>query len=249
MNISNIANLINAIAVTAGVIFAAVQIRQYQRRRQRDAMLELVRSFQSPAFTAALRRVLSLPDGADAAKIREVLGPDGEDAVYLVSLTWESLGVLVFRREVTLDLVDDFFSGPLIISWQKLKVYSEEWRRTLNRETGNEWFHWLAEQNGRTRKVRAAGACLHCAPRLARITLTSHSGEAQLPSGAQGASRSAHHHLFAGSRTLHGFFTSRVESKEMRAGSVSVRRHFRSASGTDALQSLKPWLSLCPGIV
>ena len=146
MDISTIANLINAIAVTAGVIFAAAQIRQYRHRRQRDAMLELVRSFQSPAFTAALRRVLSLPDGADSAKIREVLGPDGEDAVYLVSLTWESLGVLVYRREVTLDLVDDFFSGPLVISWQKLKVYSEEWRRTLKRETGNEWFHWLAER-------------------------------------------------------------------------------------------------------
>lgn len=146
MDISTIANLMNAIAVTAGVIFAAAQIRQYRQRRQRDAMLELVRSFQSPAFTAALRRVLSLPDGADSAKIREVLGPDGEDAVYLVSLTWESLGVLVYRREVTLDLVDDFFSGPLVISWRKLKVYSEEWRRTLNRETGNEWFHWLAER-------------------------------------------------------------------------------------------------------
>jgi hypothetical protein len=146
MDISTIANLINAIAVTAGVIFAAAQIRQYRQRRERDAMLELVRSFQSPAFTAALRRVLSLPDGADSAKIREVLGPDGEDAVYLVSLTWESLGVLVYRREVTLDLVDDFFSGPLVISWQKLKVYSEEWRRTLDRETGNEWFHWLAER-------------------------------------------------------------------------------------------------------
>ena len=74
MDISNIANLINAIAVTAGVIFAAVQIRQYQKRRQRDAMLELVRSFQSPAFTAALRRVLSLPDGADAAKIEKSSG-------------------------------------------------------------------------------------------------------------------------------------------------------------------------------
>jgi hypothetical protein len=146
MDISTIANLMNAIAVTAGVIFAAAQIRQYRQRRERDAMLELVRSFQSPAFTAALRCVLSLPDGADSAKIREVLGPDGEDAVYLVSLTWESLGVLVYRREVTLDLVDDFFSGPLVISWQKLKVYSEEWRRTLNRETGNEWFHWLAER-------------------------------------------------------------------------------------------------------
>jgi len=146
MDLSDLANLINAFAVTAGVIFAAAQISQYRRRRRRDAMLELVRSFQSPAFTSALRRVLSLPDGADTEKIREVLGPDGEDSVYLVSLTWESLGLLVFHREVTLDLVEDFFSGPILLSWQKLKVYSEEWRSTLNRETGNEWFHWLAER-------------------------------------------------------------------------------------------------------
>jgi hypothetical protein len=40
-------------------------------------MLGLVKSFQSPAFTSALRRVLSLPDGADAKKIHEVLGPEG----------------------------------------------------------------------------------------------------------------------------------------------------------------------------
>ena len=43
MDISTIANLINVSAATAGVIFAAVQTRQYGRRRQRDAMIELVR--------------------------------------------------------------------------------------------------------------------------------------------------------------------------------------------------------------
>ena len=146
MDLSTLANLINAFAVTAGVIFAAAQINYYRQRRQREAMLELVRSFQSPAFTSALRRVLSLPDGADTRKIREVLGPDGEDAVYLVSLTWESIGLLLFRRELTLDLVDDFFSGPILLSWKKLEVWAEEWRRELNRETGSEWFHWLAER-------------------------------------------------------------------------------------------------------
>ncbi len=146
MDLGTLANLINAIAVTAGVIFAAAQISYYRQRRRREAMLELVRSFQSPPFTSALRRVQSLPDGADTEKIRKVLGPDGEDAVYLVSITWETLGVMVFRREVTLDLVDDFFSGPILTSWQRLKVYSEECRRTLKRETFNEWFHWLAER-------------------------------------------------------------------------------------------------------
>jgi len=146
MDLATLANIINAIAVVAGVIFAAVQIRYYGQRRRRDAMLELVRSFESADFTSALRRVLSLPDGANAKQICEILGPDGEDAVYLVSLTWESLGVLVFRGEVPLDLVDDFFSGPIIVSWRKLRVYSEEWRQMLNRQTGAEWFHWLAEQ-------------------------------------------------------------------------------------------------------
>ena len=146
MDLSTLANLINACAVTAALIFAAAQIGYYRQGRRREAMLELVRSFQSPAFTSALRRVLSLPDGADGQKIREVLGPDGEDAVFLVSLTWESIGVLVFRRELTLDLVDDFFSGPIVLSWQKLRVYSEEWRRALNRDTFSEWFHWLAER-------------------------------------------------------------------------------------------------------
>jgi hypothetical protein len=53
---------------------------------------------------------------------------------------------LLFRRELTLDLVDDFFSGPILLSWKKLQVWAEEWRRELNRETGSEWFHWLAER-------------------------------------------------------------------------------------------------------
>lgn len=146
MDISTFANLLNAFAVTAGVIFAAAQIRHYRQRRRREAMLTLVRSFESPAFTSAYRQVNSLPDGADQQKIREVLGPNGEDAVYQIGLAWESLGVLVFRRELTLDVVDDFFSGPITITWRKLRVFIEEERRTLKRETVWEWFQWLAER-------------------------------------------------------------------------------------------------------
>ena len=146
MDLSTAANLINAIAVTAGVISAAVQIRHYRQRRRRDAMLELVRSFQSPAFASAFRRVILLPDGATKTQVTELLGTDGEDATHVVGLTWESLGVLVFRREVTLDLVDDFFSGPISISWRKLSRYVFKQRAVLDRETAFEWFQWLAER-------------------------------------------------------------------------------------------------------
>ena len=146
MDLSTVANLINAVAVTAGVIFAAAQIRHYRQRRRRDGMLELVRSFQSPAFAAALRRVYYLPDSVDAQKIREQLGRDGEDYVYVVGTTWETLGIMVSRREITLDMVDDFFSGPIVVSWRKLHAYVQEERRFLQRDTAWEWFQWLAER-------------------------------------------------------------------------------------------------------
>ncbi|MCU1283001.1 MAG: hypothetical protein JWM53_6547 [bacterium] len=71
IDLASVANAVNAVAVTAGVVFAATQLRDYRRQRRSDAMLALVRSFQSPAFTRALRRINSLPDGAPTAEIRE----------------------------------------------------------------------------------------------------------------------------------------------------------------------------------
>src|SRR5256886_17232793 len=98
MDLSTLANLINAFAVTAGVIFAAAQISYYRRRRRRDAMLELVRSFQSPTFSKALRRVMELPDKASAYEIRKILGPKGEDLLVHLTATWETIGILLFHR-------------------------------------------------------------------------------------------------------------------------------------------------------
>ncbi|MCY7354268.1 MAG: hypothetical protein LH470_04175 [Lysobacter sp.] len=47
---------------------------------------------------------------------------------------------------MSLDLVDDFFSGPIVVSWDKLRRFVEEDRVELQRATYNEWFQWLAER-------------------------------------------------------------------------------------------------------
>src|SRR5205807_2058802 len=132
--ISTLANLVNAIAVTAGVIFAATQIRDYRRQRRRESMLSLVRSFQSPTFAQALRRVVELPSDTSGKQIQEILGPSGEDMIAHLTGTWESIGVLVFHNELTLDVVDDFFSGPIVLSWKKLRPYVEHQRKSYSRQ-------------------------------------------------------------------------------------------------------------------
>jgi hypothetical protein len=164
MNWSLILEAVSALALVAGVLFAAYQLVELRRQHRRDAVLGLVRSFQSGDFTAALGRVNSLPDGADRKTIQKVLGPDGRDQVFLVGLTWESLGVLAFRREIDMATIDDFFSGAITISWRKLHTFVEEDRASLDRETVWEWFQWLAERM-RERELRAAPIPAHIAHR------------------------------------------------------------------------------------
>jgi hypothetical protein len=86
-------------------------------------MTALVRSFQDAAFAQALRRVSSLPDEATPAQVEEKLGRDGEDHLYLLLTNWEGLAILLYRKELTIDLIDDFFSGPIVVSWRKLSRY------------------------------------------------------------------------------------------------------------------------------
>ncbi|NNC13814.1 hypothetical protein HII28_18285 [Planctomonas sp. JC2975] len=146
MSLSDVLDVVSSVALVAGGLFAAYQLVELRRQRRREAIIDLVRSFQSGEFTAALAAVNSLPDDADLATIRRTLGDDGRDRVFLVGLTWESLGVLVFRREVDMATVDDFFSGAISISWVKLRAFVEEDRRLLGRATVWEWFQWLAER-------------------------------------------------------------------------------------------------------
>jgi hypothetical protein len=143
--LANLGEFLGGIAVIGGVIFAVIQLRQYREGRHREIALELLRSFQTPEFARALLSVYSTPDGLSKEEIEAHAGEDMH-LVYALMTTWESLGILVFRGELTLDLVDDFFSGPISISWRKLRPYVLGERKEQNRETIEEWFEWLADR-------------------------------------------------------------------------------------------------------
>lgn len=145
MSIGEIFQIVEAVVVVVGVAFAIVQVRQYRRDKHREAALELLHSFQTPQFAKALNIVYNLPDGLSKDEIESTVGDDFH-LVYALMTTWESLGILVHRGEVDLGLVDDFFSGPIKISWRKLNGHVMGERLTLDRDTIEEWFQWLTER-------------------------------------------------------------------------------------------------------
>ena len=59
--------------------------------------------------------------------------------------TWESLGIFVFHKGVSLDIIDDFYSGSIVHLWERLNRFVKELRLETGRGTRREWFQWLSE--------------------------------------------------------------------------------------------------------
>jgi len=144
MDVSTIAELVTALTLVVGVVFAVIQVRHLRGSREREAALELLHSFQTVEFVKALRIVVDLPAGLSRKEIEERLG-ERVDFLAVFMATWESIGILVFRREISLDLVDDFFGGFAVVSWRVIKRSVEERRSKLQPRYG-EWFEWLVER-------------------------------------------------------------------------------------------------------
>ena len=122
-----------------------MQLRLARRAREREVALEMLRLIHTPDFARALRLMYDFEPGLSRSEVEARLGPE-MNLVYSMMISWESLGVLVFRRQIDLQLVDDFVSGSLVLSWNKLRRYVEEERVARGRDTLLEWFQWLAER-------------------------------------------------------------------------------------------------------
>jgi hypothetical protein len=144
MPITTILAFFSTISIVTGAIFAGVQFRQLNRTRARESALQLVQSARTPEFIAAISVMWNLPDGLSAKEIEERLG-DKMSSAYILFWTFESLGILVFRKEIEIELVEDFYSGVIIFSGRKFGRYLSEIREISGRETYFEWFQWLYE--------------------------------------------------------------------------------------------------------
>jgi hypothetical protein len=140
--LASLAEIIGAVIVVGGLWFAIVQLLHYRQQRRDLAAIELARSFQSPAFANALRKVLSMPDGVSAKEMRS-MDPAYEDSAIQLAITLESVAIMIHRRVIDIDIVWELMGGVVMDSWEKLGVWVYDVRVEQEQEKFAEWFEWL----------------------------------------------------------------------------------------------------------
>lgn len=131
------------IALIVGAFFAGYQFL-VTRTRGEEAALQVLTRLQSPEFRAAYAKIWTLRLGASAELVRE-RGPEMEDAIECVAMTFESLGVMVHNPMVPIDIVDQVIGGFLRESGRRSQAYILWKRQEVGSRRLAEWYQWLAE--------------------------------------------------------------------------------------------------------
>lgn len=137
--------ILGSLTVFGAVIFGLIQIRQFRTQRRDLAAIELVRSFQDELFSHGYTTIADLPSGMTGKEFK-ALGGDFEELAMVIGLKYETVGLLVFRGIVPLDIVQDLVGGIAVILWEQLKPWVDTLREERDHPSLLEWYEWLVLQ-------------------------------------------------------------------------------------------------------
>ena len=138
-------NLISTAAIVAALIFAAVQVRQGNVKRRDQAAVTLIQTIQSEGWTRMLDLIGKLPDAASASDV-EAAGPEVQRAVIEFGIRLETVGYMVFRRNVELQTVDDLIGGVTLTFWSRGRGWMQRERERTGTPKYGEWCEWLVNR-------------------------------------------------------------------------------------------------------
>lgn len=131
-------------AVVLGVLFGLFQLRQLRLQREMQAGIELLHPLQTPQMAGAVMAIHSLPDGLVGEQLHQKLGDRFESVMGVLGL-FESLGPVIARGHLPIEMYADNYRGVTVICWKKMQPYVED-RRRQGWPQLYEWVQWLAER-------------------------------------------------------------------------------------------------------
>jgi hypothetical protein len=131
--------VIASAGVLAGVIYYTLELRHQAKIRQMDLLMRLFSTFNSNGFQEEYIKLLDLKitDYDDYVKTYGLKG------LFKIFPFFEAVGIMLNRKMVSLDLVEQMYSQSIQITWEKSKPIQEGLRKKYNQPKWGEWFEYL----------------------------------------------------------------------------------------------------------
>ena len=149
VDVQTVSIVMASASVIAGVVYYAFQIRHQSKVRQTDLIMRLYSTMGTKEFVE--NDVSIFNQGVDDLEgFKRKYGSfskfmeSPEYVPYMMdSEFFEGVGILLHRKLVDIELVDDLFSSPIITIWEKTLPMTKALREYFKRPQLAEWFEYL----------------------------------------------------------------------------------------------------------
>jgi hypothetical protein len=136
----SISAIVAAAGVLVGVVLTVMELRHLVKQRQTDLIMRLYSRFGSEGFQKTFEKVVLSRGALSLHDYEEKYGLAG----WVATVTFfEGIGVLLYRKLIDIRLVDDLFTSPVNMTWDKMKDSIIEARKEFGQPTIGEWFEYL----------------------------------------------------------------------------------------------------------
>ncbi len=143
--LANYAEIFGAVTVLGGFAFAVIQLRALRLQRRDAAAVQSIMSFVTgPEFSEHVRTI----SVHSAEEILERVDSDKKlrAAIDAVNAMAEGLGMLVYQKSLSLEMVAEWGGGGTVAMWNRVKPLAMKERAESGRTGPYDWFEWLAVQ-------------------------------------------------------------------------------------------------------
>lgn len=140
---ANYAEILGATTIVTGFFLGWFQIRFYRSQQRDRVAINLVQTFYNPELARAVSTIQGLPDHVSAEELRS-RGTDTIDAATIVTTTFETMGLLVYKNIATMDIAMELAGGMSSTMYRKLDAWLIAIREEQQQPSWAEWFEWFA---------------------------------------------------------------------------------------------------------
>jgi len=148
VDIQTVSIAIASAGVFAAAIYYIFQIRHLTRIRQTDLLMKLYSQFTSLEFQKIWYEILK----REAKDYYDYEKKYGWAEFTVIGIFFEGIGILLRRKLIDIELVDDMFTTPIKWTWEKMKDIALEWRKVRNQPEILEWFEYLYNEMKKRRQ-------------------------------------------------------------------------------------------------
>jgi hypothetical protein len=142
-DVAAIAEIIGMLTIVTGLVFGIFQLLAHRIEQRNAVATSLAKTFYNAEFARSAILLHRIPDGAVADAINDA-GPEFTGAAVVICTSFETMGLLVYRKIAPFGLVMDLAGGMSRSMYRKLDRWIADRRKTLSQPSWAEWFEWLA---------------------------------------------------------------------------------------------------------